>query len=110
MIDETHHELLAQVASLYYEHEKSQNEIAKELGLSRVKIYRILKEARQEGVAKIIINWPIERDYQLEENLAQIFSLKKALVFKSTLQDGSSSLQRLGQMTARYLRQFWKMG
>lgn len=103
MIDETRHELLAQVASLYYEHEKSQNEIAKELGLSRVKIYRILKEARQEGVAKIIINWPIERDYHLEENLAQIFNLKKALVFKSTQKDGTPSLQRLGQMTARYL-------
>ncbi|HLE51915.1 MAG TPA: sugar-binding transcriptional regulator [Anaerolineales bacterium] len=110
MIDENHHELLAQVASLYYEHEKSQNEIAKELGLSRVKIYRILKEAREEGVAKIVINWPIDRDSQLEENLSQVFHLKKAMVFKSTLQDGASSLQRLGQMTARYLEMILEDG
>jgi deoxyribonucleoside regulator len=103
MLDETHHELLARVASLYYEHEKSQNEVAKELGLSRVKVYRLLKEAREQSVVKITINWPIEQDSQLEKNLTQVFTLKKALVLKSLPQDEVSGLVRLGQMTARYL-------
>ncbi len=103
MLDESRHELLARVASLYYYKEKSQNEIAEELNLSRVKVYRILKEARKESVVKIIINWPIEQDSQLEKNLASIFNLKKALLLKSLPQEDAYGLARLGQMTARYL-------
>jgi deoxyribonucleoside regulator len=103
MIDEQRHELLANIASMYYEAEKSQNEIAKELGLSRVKVYRLLKEAREEQVVKIVIDWPIERDNQIENRLAQVFRLKKALVLKTTSSDNMGSLRRLGQMAARYL-------
>ncbi len=103
MLNEDYHELLAQVASRYYEGEKSQNEIAEEMGLSRVKVYRLLKEAREEHVVKIEIDWPIERDSQMEKHLEDIFRLKKALVLKSSLSSNGSILRRLGQMTARYL-------
>ncbi|HVN56577.1 MAG TPA: sugar-binding transcriptional regulator [Anaerolineaceae bacterium] len=103
MIDENHQELLATVASMYYEAEKSQNEIADELGLSRVKVYRLLKEAREEAVVRVIIDWPIERDSQLEKEITQVFYLKKALVLKSDMLEESSALRRLGKMTARYL-------
>jgi len=43
-MDSTHHELLAQVASLYYEQNLTQTDIADRLGLSRVKVYRLLTE------------------------------------------------------------------
>ena len=55
------HELLAKVASLYYEEELTQNAIAARLGLSRVKIYRLLKQAKDEQVVQIVIDWPIKR-------------------------------------------------
>jgi deoxyribonucleoside regulator len=110
MIDENRHELLAQIASLYYEEEKSQNEIADELGLSRVKVYRLLKEARDEQIVKFMIDWPIERDDQVEKQLVQAFHLKKALVLKSTLSDKSGVLRRLGQMTARHLEMILERG
>jgi deoxyribonucleoside regulator len=100
---EDYHELLAQVASMYYEEEQSQQEIADALGLSRVKVYRLLKEARQEQVVKISIEWPIERDNQAEKQLMEVFNLKKALILKSSPSDAGSTLRRLGQMTARYL-------
>ena len=103
MIDEDQHELLAQVASMYYEGERSQNEIAEELGVSRVKVYRLLKEAREEQIVKIVIDWPIERDDQVEKQLVQAFHLKKALVLKTPMSDSASALRRLGQMAARYL-------
>ena len=103
MIDEQRHELLANIASMHYEAEKSQNEIAEELGLSRVKVYRLLKEAREEQVVKIVIDWPIERDSQIENYLMQTFQLKKALVLKTTSPDSVGSLRRLGQMAARHL-------
>ena len=110
MIDDNHHQLLAQVGSMYYKLEKSQNEIADELGLSRVKVYRLLKEARQENVVKIIIDWPIERVDQLEKQLAQAFHLKKALIFKSGQLDEATALRRLGQMAARYLEHILEDG
>ena len=103
MLDEDHHELLAQVASMYYEGEKSQSEIAEEFGLSRVKVYRLLKEAREKQVVRIEIDWPIERDSQMENHLRQAFHLKKALVLKTHTSHSSGDLRRLGQMTARYL-------
>ena len=65
MIDPIQHELLAEVASLYYEEELTQNEIAARLGLSRVKVYRLLKQSRDEQVVTIVIDWPIKRAAQL---------------------------------------------
>lgn len=103
MLDDTHHELLAQVATLYYEQEMTQNAIAAQLGLSRVKIYRLLKQAKEEQVVQISISWPLRRDAELEQQLQQTFELKEALVLKSSAQNGASTLQRLGQMSARYL-------
>jgi DNA-binding transcriptional regulator LsrR (DeoR family) len=95
---------------MYYEEGLTQNAIARQLDLSRVKIYRLLKEARAEQVVQITINWPIERDSRLEEALQQRFGLKEALVLRTTPEDTSPALQRLGQLGARYLEQVLKDG
>jgi DNA-binding transcriptional regulator LsrR (DeoR family) len=50
-----------------------------------------------------MIDWPIERDTQIEKQLGSVFHLKKVLVLKSNLLDGAVALRRLGQMAARYL-------
>lgn len=108
MVDNLQHDLLAEIASLYYELELSQSEIGKRLGLPRVKVYRLLKKAKEAQVVKITINWPIERDASLEDELRGTFSLDKALVLKSSAQDFGRNgdglgLRRLGEMAARYL-------
>jgi DNA-binding transcriptional regulator LsrR (DeoR family) len=103
MIVESHHELLAQVASMYYEREMTQNAIAADLGLSRVKIYRLLKQARAEQVVQITVNWPTKRDTALESALEQTFGLDKALVLNTTSRADVATLQRLGQLGAAYL-------
>ena len=108
MLDEIHHDLLAQIASMYYEQELSQSEIGARLGLSRVKVYRLLKEAKEAQVVQVTINWPVERDARLEKALCQTFGLDLALVMNSTPQDvprrgDETALRRLGQMAARYL-------
>ena len=72
-MDESYHELLAQVAWMYFEQELTQNAIASELGLSRVKVYRLLKQAKEEQVVQFSINWPAARDKSLEEALQQQF-------------------------------------
>jgi len=108
MAETLQHDLLAEIASLYYEQELSQSEIGLRLGLPRVKIYRLLKKAKAAQVVQITINWPMERDGILEEALCKCFSLDRALVLKSAPQDfgpnGSGlGLRRLGQMAARHL-------
>ncbi|MFN8487491.1 MAG: sugar-binding transcriptional regulator [Caldilineaceae bacterium] len=109
-MNEQHHEQLAQIASLYYEAEKTQDEIAQQLGLSRVKIYRLLKQAREEAVVQFTITWPLARDGELEAALKQNFGLREALVLKTQGNEQLHVLQRLGQLGARYLEQMLKDG
>lgn len=52
--------LLAKVASLYYEQDLTQAEIAKRLNISRPQVSRLLAEGRQEGVVKITIHYPLK--------------------------------------------------
>jgi len=108
MVDELQHDLLAEIASLYYEQELSQSEIGDRLGLSRVKVYRLLKKAKLAGVVEITIHWPVERDAALEDLLRRTFGLDRALVLKSGPQEFGRNgqgvgLRRLGQMAAGYL-------
>ncbi len=99
------HERHAKVASLYYEEELTQNEIAARLGLSRVKIYRLLKQAKEEQVVQIVIDWPIKRAARLEGELSAAFGLSGALVLQAGASDHSAGLHQLGQLAARHLEQ-----
>lgn len=110
MLDFTEHDLLAQVASLYYEDELTQDAIASQLGLSRVKVYRLLKQARTEQVIQFTVTWPIQRHSELEQALRQAFGLSEALVLRSNPTVRVHALSRLGQLGARYLEQQLKDG
>ena len=96
MLDFAEHDLLAQVASLYYEDELTQDAIASQLGLSRVKVYRLLKQARAEQVIQFTVNWPIQRS-------SERFALREALVLHTTPSTHVHALPRLGQLGARFL-------
>lgn len=104
------HDLLAEVASLYYEEEMTQGEIAARLGISRVKVYRLLKQAKDEQVVTILIDWPIKRDTALERELRDAFALRDAFVVRSLAGDQAAALHQLGQMAARHLEQVLQDG
>ncbi len=110
MLDFAEHDLLAQVASLYYEDELTQDAIASQLGLSRVKVYRLLKQARAEQVIQFTVNWPIQRSSELEAALCQRFALREALVLRTTPNTHVHALSRLGQLGARFLEQVLQDG
>ncbi len=110
-LDERQHELLAQIASMYYEQDMTQQDIAEALGISRVKVYRLLKQARDEQVVRIVIDYPIKRHTRVEAHLRQAFNLKDALVLKSGGGgDPARTLQRVAQMGARYLEDCLQSG
>lgn len=88
---------------MYYEQEMTQNDIAEALELSRVKIYRLLKEARESQVVRILIDWPVKRAPALEARLVRQFGLERALVLQTGATDSALLRRQIGQLAARYL-------
>ena len=110
MLDYAEHDLLAQVVAMYYVEEMTQDAIAAQLGLSRVKIYRLLKQARSEQVIQFTVNWPVQRAPEIEAQLCRTFGLREALVLKPGSSDRSHALARVGQLGARFLEQTLRDG
>lgn len=88
---------------MYYEEDLTQNAIAKSLGLSRVKVYRLLKEARERNVVRITIDYPIKRNPEVERRLIGAFDLKDAIVLRRDQHNQTKALEYLGRLTAKYL-------
>ncbi len=103
MDDPVYHDLLADVAAMYYLKEMTQNEIAQAMGVSRVKVHRLLKEARDANVVEIRINRSLPRHNQLEHALIEGFGLRDALVLDTRGLDERRTWRGVGEMTARYL-------
>ena len=74
-------ELLAvRVAELYYDEDKTQDEIGGLLGVSRWKVGRLLQQARVEGIVRIEIVHPRARKLGIERELRSRFGLADAVV------------------------------
>lgn len=90
--------MLAEVASLYYEKDMTQAEIAQKLCITRTRISRLLQEARQRGIVEIRINYNLERHYELERRTKEHFGLKEVYLLNARgrtpeqLQQGVTSL------------------
>ncbi|MEW6581015.1 MAG: sugar-binding transcriptional regulator [Chloroflexota bacterium] len=94
-------ELLATVASLYYQLNISQSDIAARLDVSSSTVSRLLKEAHQKGIVEIQIRAPTPRDFELEQQLIKCFGLKDAYVLKtSSDQTNENLLGAIGRLAA----------
>jgi DNA-binding transcriptional regulator LsrR (DeoR family) len=94
---------ILRICYLFYKKEKTQEEIASMTGLSRFKILRILKEARESGLVSIHINDPLENLAETETKLAQTFHLKEAVVVRLKDYSDKSGIEQLGEAGADYL-------
>lgn len=74
------HRLCARVARLYYESGLTQEQIGTLLGLSRMKVNRLLSQATKAGVVRIQIVDPDEPHADLQHELQSRFGLKEARV------------------------------
>jgi deoxyribonucleoside regulator len=104
-MDDDHFELLADVASLYYEEGLTQQEISIRLQYSRSRISRLLTEAQRRGVVEIHINHPLARNRSMENKLQEMFNLKSVRVCQNRGESYESMLQRLGALAARLVMQ-----
>ncbi|OOF43601.1 sugar-binding transcriptional regulator [Rodentibacter trehalosifermentans] len=72
--------LLTEIAIAYYEHELTQEDIARKFNISRIKVGRLLKKARQEGVVEINVKYHPVFTSQLEQRLIEVFGIQRALI------------------------------
>ncbi|HWM34560.1 MAG TPA: sugar-binding transcriptional regulator [Pseudolysinimonas sp.] len=96
-------ELLAvRVAELYYDEDKTQDEIGALLGISRWKAGRLLTQARDAGIVRIEIVHPRARRLGLERRLSERFGLADAVIVPTPDVDDAVS-SRVAQAAADYL-------
>jgi len=73
-------ELLTEIAVAYYRDEVTQEEIANKFGISRIKVGRLLKRAKEEGIVEINVRYHPVFSTQLEKQLRERFPISRALI------------------------------
>jgi DNA-binding transcriptional regulator LsrR (DeoR family) len=96
-------ELLAQVAHFYYEERLTQDEIGRRINASRSTVSRLLQQAVDCGIVRIIIDYPWERTHDLEQRLVERFHLREAQVLLSKGRDEETVRQGMGVLAARLI-------
>jgi DNA-binding transcriptional regulator LsrR (DeoR family) len=78
--DRQNQRLLYKIAHAYYHEELTQAQIAKRFGLSRIKVSRLLKQAKQSQIVHIALVPPTEDHTGLEQELERRFGIEEAVV------------------------------
>jgi DNA-binding transcriptional regulator LsrR (DeoR family) len=102
--------LAIRAAWLYYVHGLTQAEVADHLGISRVKVHRLIARAHQQNWVKVFVDGSTAEGIALEQSLKQIFNLRFCSVVPSDI-DGlvagpDAGFRSLGAATAIYLHQY----
>jgi DNA-binding transcriptional regulator LsrR (DeoR family) len=74
------YELLTEIAVAYYCEEVTQEEIANKFGLSRIKVGRLLKRAKEAGIVEINVRYHPVFSTRLEQQMLERFPLSRALI------------------------------
>jgi len=94
---------ILKICYLYYQEEKTQEEISELFGVSRFKISRTLKEAKRKGYVTITINDPRDDLTEIEIKLANKFDIEQAIVVKINEFSEKTALDQVAEAAARYL-------
>lgn len=102
--------MMLKVCDLYYNQDLGQREIAAIMNLSRPTVSRLLSNARERGIVRIILADLTGRNhFDLEQQLEKKYGLKEAILTESY--DDRELLQNeLGRMAAQYLERILKDG
>ena len=102
MIDKEEHQLIIDASVLYYLEGKTQSEIAKELYLSRPKVSRLLKKARELQIVDITINYQNDEFEQLQGEIRRAFGIPHVVITK-TLSHMDDTLDEFGKAASKEL-------
>lgn len=99
----TDNTLLYKIAKAYYEDGLTQDQIGKRFGLSRIKVSRLLQQARQSRVVQITITPPTDSFGDIERDLETAYGLDEVIVVSTISSEQSDVVPRLGVAAAGYL-------
>ncbi len=96
-------DLVARVARLHFEFGLTHQETADSLGLSRVKVTRMVKQARQSGLVKITIASDASPYAELEQEMMERFGLTEVIIVPSPSADAGNLRSLLALGTVSYI-------
>jgi DNA-binding transcriptional regulator LsrR (DeoR family) len=92
--------LLYKLAKAYYLDNLTQAEIGKRFGISRIKVSRLLQQARDQQIVQISIVPQEETNAELERTIEIHYGLDEAIIFTPSVYDNPSLVQELGPHAA----------
>ena len=95
--------LLYKIARAYYEDGLTQEQIGKLLGLSRIKVSRLLRQARDERIVQITIVPLQDSNADLERALEARYGLAEAVIVSPSSYDKTTIVHELGPSAAACL-------
>lgn len=98
-------DLLVKVATMFFEHNITQTEIARELGISRPTIATLLNEAKEKKVVQIIISHPNKHLLYKENQLHNLFPDTEIIIATQT---NGSSKESVGLAAANLLKSLFQ--
>lgn len=102
MLSKEEYQLIVDASVLYYLEGKTQSEIAKELYLSRPKVSRLLKKARELKIVDITINYQNDEFAKLQSEVRRRFNIPHVVITK-TLSTEDYTLNEVGKAAANEL-------
>ena len=102
--------LLVKTAILYYKYDMNQPAISSKLGISRQKVGRLLKQARESGVVTITIHTDLAFPEECSTQIEQLFSLRHAIIIDVPIYDEDHIKEEIGKAAAAYLRRILQDG
>ncbi|MBW7457409.1 sugar-binding transcriptional regulator [Paenibacillus sepulcri] len=97
-------------ARMYYQLDYSQQEIARQFGVSRPTVSRFLQQAKEEGLVQIRIVDPLESHDSMARQLEKSFGVEKAVLVSVPRYDDAIVKKYLGEAAAEYLDSIIKDG
>ncbi|MEI6157462.1 MAG: sugar-binding domain-containing protein, partial [Atribacterota bacterium] len=99
-----HPDLMQEVAKLYYYEDLTQDKIGEVVGISRQKVWRILRQAREEGLVQIKIVESSDKLSLNEARLQEKYHLKDVKIAVSFSENEKILLKRVAQVAASYIK------
>jgi len=89
--------MMVKVAQMYYINGMKQDEIAREVQISRALVSMILTEAKEVGIVEINIRNPLLNEDFLSSEFKTLFGLKKCLIIPTAVQDPNTLRKLVAQ-------------
>ena len=102
-LDVARRKLLYKIAMAYYVDNLTQEQIARRFGLSRVRVSRLLEQARQERIVQISIVPPQDAKPDLERQLELKCGLDEVIAVAPPSYEPEALVRSLGEAAADYL-------